>query len=219
MFIWISPKISKSGLFVGTVMLMIFSSCLSDDAKNSANHKENGVESGPWFEFKTFFPQLDLPCKTPMEIDAKLFSDLPEISKEQLEIIQEDSMGFGFRFPVMNQFYAYGKVYETEKFLALVYVRKNAFLEKIAPLSYTLATFTIEGKLIEKLIIGGSEFLDENYHEAEFKKNHTISVINLKPIYKRDIEEYGFMDNPIVSMKQIEKRTYKIDDGGKFRIE
>ena len=93
---------------------------------------------------------------------------------------------------------------------------KDEFLGLGAPLAYRLATFTHDGRLIDKKFIGGSEYLSDNIMEATFKKNRTIHVDLLEAQYEKDPDDEGYYENPIVSTKNVGYLDFKVSSSGKI---
>lgn len=119
-----------------------------------------------------------------------------------------------FSREVSKGFYYFGQPYETKEYVALVYIVKDEFLGDDAPLLYRIATFTHEGRLIDKQVIGGRELFESDIYEATMKKGGVIDVVVKKPIYEKDPEEDGYWDNPIKEMKQIGTRKFTIRNNG-----
>ncbi|MFT5780282.1 MAG: tetratricopeptide (TPR) repeat protein [Crocinitomicaceae bacterium] len=168
-----------------------------------------------WLQFKKLFPKYSIPHTAPMQMDDKMVAGLQYISYDFEEYISE-MRDEKFSREVSKGFYHYAQVYETEKFVGVVYIVKDEFMGDYAPISYTLATFTHDGKLIDKQVVGGREYLNKNVLQTTFNKNRTVRVDIMKPTYKKDPEEEGYHDNPIVSTKKIGYNEYKVMANGKI---
>ena len=121
-----------------------------------------------------------------------------------------------FSREVSKGFYFYAQPYETDNFVAIVYIVKDEFMGEFAPLTYRMATFTHEGKLIDKKDIGGRETLDDPLKEATIQKNMTIDVVLKEPEYEKDPWDHGYYDNPMIGSKTIGKKKYKVESNGKI---
>ena len=94
--------------------------------------------------------------------------------------------------------------------------REDEFMGEYAPSAFMMATFTHEGKLIDKEMIAGGEYLNDDFLEATLNKDMTISVDVLNPIYEKDTHEHGFYDNKLVDTEKIGKVEFRISKTGKI---
>ncbi|MCH2224965.1 MAG: hypothetical protein MK066_09375 [Crocinitomicaceae bacterium] len=168
-----------------------------------------------WLQFKRQFPKRSLPIELPITILESESGELTFVSYEFERYISE-MRDEKFSREVSKGFYHFAQAYETEKFVAIVYVVKEEFLGAYAPLQYRLATFTHEGKLIDKKNIGGSEVLGGELLSATLKENFTVDIDIVEVLYENDPESYGYMDNPILSTEIIGAMQYVIQSNGKI---
>lgn len=168
-----------------------------------------------WLQFKKMFSKFPIPHKAKMVMDEKNLANLQYISYEYEKYIAE-MRDDKFSREVSKGFYHYAQMYETDKFVALVYIVKDEFLGEYSPLTYRLATFTHDGKLIDKKDMGGRELLSDPIKQATFLKDRTIKVEVLKPTYTNDPEQEGYYDNKIISYSKVGSMEYVIDEYGKI---
>ncbi len=168
-----------------------------------------------WLQFKKLFPKYPFPHTVKSQLDEKIMSGMQYISYDFEKYISE-MRDEKFSREVSKGFYHYAQMYETDNFVAVVYIVKDEFMGDYAPLLYRMATFTHEGKLIDKKRIGGKEFLSDNIWEATFKKDRTIDIRVLEATFAKDPEEEGYYDNKIVSTKEVGKKQFKVNDEGKI---
>ena len=168
-----------------------------------------------WLQFKKLFPKYPMPHTAPISMNQAELTTLQYISYDFEKYISE-MRDEKFSREVSKGFYHYAQVYETDKFVGIVYIVKDEFLGLGAPLAYRLATFTHDGKLIDKKFIAGSEYLSDNIMEATFKKNRTIHVNLLEPTYEKDPDKEGYQDNAIVSTSKVGYLEYKVMSSGKI---
>ncbi|TNE72826.1 MAG: hypothetical protein EP333_07145 [Bacteroidetes bacterium] len=166
-----------------------------------------------WLQFQKQFQKVSLPLK--------LKNTLSEEEQAQLQFISYDYERYiaemrddQFSREVSKGFYYFAKPYETKEYVALVYIIKDEFMGEYAPLMYRLATFTHEGKLIDKKVVGGRELLESDILETTLKGNGVIDVSIKHPTYEKDPEEEGYWNNPIVDSKVIGKMRFKIKPNG-----
>lgn len=168
-----------------------------------------------WLQFKKLFPKYPFPHTIKSQLDEKIMSGMPYISYDFEKYISE-MRDEKFSREVSKGFYHYAQLYETDDFVAVVYIVKDEFMGDYAPLLYRMATFTHEGKLIDKKRIGGKEFLSDNIWETTFNKDRTIDIRVLEATFAKDPEDEGYYDNKIISTKEVGKKQFKVSDAGKI---
>ena len=168
-----------------------------------------------WLQFKKQFTKPDLPLKMESVMDRAELEELKYISYDYEKYIAE-MRDEEFSREVSKGFYYYSQPYETDNFVAIVYIVKDEFMGEFAPLTYRMATFTHEGKLIDKKDLGGRETLDDPLKEATIQKNMTIDVVLKEPDYEKDPLDHGYYDNPMIGSKTIGKKKYKVESNGKI---
>lgn len=166
-----------------------------------------------WLQFKKLFRKYTFPHAIQTQLDEKTLSDMQYISYDFEKYISE-MRDEKFSREVSKGFYHYGQLYETDAYVAIVYIVKDEFMGESAPLLYRMATFTHEGKLIDKKRIGGKENLSDDIWVSTFNKDQTIDIKVMKATYEKDPEEEGYYDNKIVSTKEVGKIKYKVDSSG-----
>lgn len=171
-----------------------------------------------WLQFRRLFPQAEFPIKLKTvfgEDDDNLKNISYEFEKYVSEMRDEE-----FSREVSKGFYQYAQAYETNKFVALIYLVRDEFMGPDGPSVYRMATFTHEGKLIDKKEIGGRTTMDANIMDSELTKDFKISVILKKTIYKYDPDDKGYFENEIVDYKNVGRFMFKVREDGKIdRIE
>lgn len=168
-----------------------------------------------WLQFKKLFPKYPKPHTLQMVMDEKNLSNLQYISYEFEKYISE-MRDEKFSREVSKGFYHYAQVYETDKFVAIVYIVKDEFMGDYAPLLYRMATFTHDGQLIDKKNIGGRENLSDHLMEATLNKDRTIDIDVLEATYENDPDDHGYYDNKIVSTSKVSTIKYKVSSSGKI---
>lgn len=168
-----------------------------------------------WLQFKTRFPQAKLPLKLDQVVHESVLDDVNYIGYDY-EVYVSEMRNERFSREVSRGFYYFARVLETDKYVALVYIDKDMFLNEYSPLNYVLATFTPTGKIIDKRIIAGHKYHDEPLKKTQILKDGTISITNYELTYENDPREYGFWDNQVKSMAELSKETLKINANGKI---
>ncbi|MCR9171971.1 MAG: tetratricopeptide repeat protein [bacterium] len=170
-----------------------------------------------WLQFTKMFPALGKPIKLKMALSQEESQALEYISYDYEKYISE-MRDAKFARDVTSSYLYYANAYETDKFVALVYVVKDEWMGDAAPLRYKMATFTHEGKLIDKRIIAGSSDsdLDGVYLQSTLNKDLTISGELVKPKYQKDPDEHGYYENKILSYKKVGTQNFRITKAGKI---
>ena len=166
-----------------------------------------------WLQFKKIFTKYSFPHTLQAQMDEEAMSGMQYISYDFEKYISE-MRDEKFSREVSKGFYHYAQMYETDAYVTVVYIVKEEFLGDSAPLLYRMATFTHEGKLIDKNRIGGKEYMDDNIWSTTFNKDKTMDITILEPTYESDPEEDGYYDNKIISTKEVGQLKYKVDSKG-----
>lgn len=168
-----------------------------------------------WIQFKKLFHKYPFPHTVQAQLKDEVMADMQYISYDFEKYISE-MRDEKFSRETSKGFYHYAQLYETEDFVAIVYIVKEEYMGDMAPLLYRLATFTHEGKLIDKKRIAGKENLDDNIWVSTFNKDRTIDIKVMKATYEKDPEEEGYYDNKVVSTTKIGQLKYKVDAAGRI---
>ena len=175
----------------------------------------SNAENLYWLQFKKLFAKSDLPQVISPILQENEHEELKYISYDYEKYISE-MRDEQFSREVSKGFYYYSQPYENENFVAVIYVVKDEFMGEYAPSAFMMATFTHEGKLIDKEMIAGGEYLNDDFLEATLNKDMTISVDVLNPIYEKDTDEHGFYDNKLVDTEKIGEVEFRISKTGKI---
>lgn len=189
-----------------------------EEAMNRGMRGMSEPEKLFWLQFKRLFSSTELPLKLNPVLGESEFGKLSYISYDFEKYIAE-MRDEKFSREVGKGFYYYVKAYESENYVALVYVVKDEFMGEMAPVTYRLATFTNDGTLIDKEDIGGRQNYEEPVRRATLKKNSIIEIDLVNPVYDKDTDEFGYYENQIKEYKKIGKMIYRILDNGKIKLE
>lgn len=168
-----------------------------------------------WLQFKKQFSKTQFPVTLKANIEWEELEQLGTISYEYEKYISE-MRDEEFSREVSKMFYHYLQPYETDNYVSVVYIVRDEYMGDLAPLTYRLATFTHEGKLIDKKEISGRTSLGKEIKEAKLLKGGVIEVNIYNPIYKNDPDEVGYYDNPIVKKNLIDKKIITISKAGRI---
>jgi len=168
-----------------------------------------------WLQFKRLFALTEVPMKLEIEMSNEMSEALNYISYDYEKYISE-MRDEKFSREVSKGFFYYARPYENENFVAVVYIVKDEFMGDYAPLSYMMATYTHEGKLIDKEEIGGSTHLSDEILFSTIEPNMTIKGEWRKPVYEKDPEDHGYYENKMVSSELLGTQTFKVSSKGKI---
>jgi len=168
-----------------------------------------------WLQFKKLFAKTEVPLKLEPVMSDEMQEALVYISYDYEKYISE-MRDEKFSREVSKGFFYYAQPYENEDFVAVVYIVKDEFMGEYAPLTYVLATYTHEGKLIDKEKIGGSSSLSEAILFTTLNKNMKIKAEIRKPIYEKDPYDHGYYDNEMIDSELIGTKSFSISAKGKI---
>ena len=170
-----------------------------------------------WLQFKKRFAKSNFPVQLKETLEYEELETLGYISYEYEKYISE-MRDEEFSREVSKSFFYYLQPYEADGYVALVYIVRDEYMGDMAPLTYRLATFTHDGKLIDKKEIAGRSSLSANIKEAKLKKNGVIEISEFEPTYEKNPDEVGYYDNPIIKRTLVEKKTMTIGKTGRISM-
>ena len=195
-----------------------------DDLRNSSYFKKalkkgmrgmSNSENLFWLQFKKQFSKTTFPMTLKANMEWEELEQLGTISYEYEKYISE-MRDEEFSREVSKMFYHYLQPYETENYVAVVYIVRDEYMGDLAPLTYRMATFTHDGKLIDKREISGRTSLGKEIKEAKLLKGGVIEISRYEPVYKNDPDNHGYYDNPIIKKNLIGKTQLTISKAGKI---
>ncbi len=170
-----------------------------------------------WLQFKKQFAHIPLPYDL---VESKSYEQLRQehetISYEYEKYIAE-MRDEAFSREVGKIFYYHSIPYETEKYVALIYVIRDDFMHESYPMLYRIATFTHEGKLIDKRIISGQKNMDSPRMRASVERDG-LRINTFEVEYEKDTDKHGYYDNPIINETKINATFLTISESGKLVV-
>lgn len=168
-----------------------------------------------WLQFKRNFSKTSFPLKLDENLDILLLNDETHISYDFEKYIAE-MRDDKFSREVSKGFYYLSEIKETKNYVALVYVIKEEFYGSDSPLIFRLATFTNEGKLIDKKEIAGRSDFSKPLKSAIIKNDMSIEITSFETIFEKNVDEEGYYDNKIVKKNKVGEETFTINKQGKI---
>lgn len=188
-----------------------------DNAVKKGLKGVSNAENLYWLQFKKQFLQVQLPVELKTRISyGELSTSNKMISYDYEKYIAEmrDEM---FSRDVGKTFFYHIAPYETEDYVALIYIIREEYMGESYPLLYRMATFTHDGTLIDKKVIAGQKNMDAPLMKATISATEVlISSYDLK--YEKDVDQHGYYDNPIISETKTSETTLTILKNGKFEL-
>jgi tetratricopeptide (TPR) repeat protein len=166
-----------------------------------------------WNLFCREFEVLDLPVVLDRKYADKLGNQYIAYDFERYIPEMRDNE---FSRDVGSVFYAIGQVKNTDSVRTLIYASREELGDSEADPLYYLCSYTNHGKLIQKMLIGGRETLDEPYRIPTIQPNGDVQVALFKIVYEKDPHEAGSEDNKIIEMKELDKEYYTWSADGHF---
>lgn len=188
----------------------LFNTHLNQGLKGLSN-----AENLFWLQFKRKFNKTPFPLKLDENLDLLLLNDETRISYDFEKYIAE-MRDEKFSREVSKGFYYLADIKETSGYTVLVYVIKEEFYGDEAPLTFRLATFTNEGKLIDKKEIAGRSDFSKPLKSAVIKSDMSIVITSYETEFEKDPEEEGYHDNAVSKKTKIGEESYTIDSKGKI---
>ena len=167
-----------------------------------------------WLQFRRLFPKIEYPftLKTNEGEDGESLKHISyEFEKYVAEMRDEE-----FSREVSKGFYQYAQAYETDDYVALIYVVNDEFMGPYGASVYRMATYTHEGKLIDKKEVGGRSNLDSDIMKSMVNEDFTIDVEVFHPIYKEDPDDKGYYENEIIDLEFVTKYSFELTEAGKI---
>tara|TARA_R110002072_G_scaffold282761_1_gene445867 strand:- start:94168 stop:95289 length:1122 start_codon:yes stop_codon:yes gene_type:complete len=187
-----------------------FEKAIKDGLKGVSN-----AENLYWLQFKKHFAQVHFPMelKTRMSYEEMGMGN-QTISYDYEKYISEmrDEL---FSRDVGKTFFYHVAPFETKDYVALIYIIREEYMGDSYPLLYRMATYTHEGRLIDKTIIAGQKNMDSQLIKATIKKSGIV-IKNYDLTYEKDVDEHGYYNNPVISQKQASETKLTISKEGKF---
>jgi tetratricopeptide (TPR) repeat protein len=176
-------------------------------------------ESLYWLQFKRQFPTFKFPLVLDEKTDKKtVFTTKSNINYDFERFIAE-MRDDKFSRDVGKSFMYYAMVKESEKFVAVIYAIQDEMYtdaENKLPLTYRMATFTHEGKLIDKKEIGGRSLMDAPLKTCIIQKDGSFELVAFETIFEKNPAEEGYSNNPVKSKTELSRKKFKINAAGNF---
>jgi len=185
------------------------------------NHLDRGIAGMSnaknlyWLKFKNNFPLIQFPAILNQNLHSSLFKSNNFITYDYERYIAE-MRDEKFSREVSRGFYYYARLPEQPNYTGLIYVERDEFLGDYAPVTYKLATFNTDGKLIDKRVIAGCTELNGPLKVCEISTDGELNIKFYKTTYEKDPDEHGFYENKIVDMELVNSENWSISNEGKI---
>lgn len=177
----------------------------------SAMSGASSAEAALFDLFANGFPQSSFPVKMTAE-QSQQVRFTASIAYDFEPFITE-MVNPNFSREVGDEFYYLALLKETEKYTAVIYAGQQVMYEQ-PPIYHILATYNKEGKLIDKLEIGGYHYYDDPMRGYSITESLKIEMNEYEVVFEKDVNEYGYENNPISANQLLTSRTFQIADNG-----
>jgi hypothetical protein len=124
-----------------------------------------------------------------------------------------------FSREVENEYFYVGKIKEDSAFTALLYAGKNMWLTDgrgYNPVYFYLVTYNPQGKILDKMQVGGQKTFTDNFKNVTLKENLSLEIKEFKNVYEKDPSKDGYENNKVVKSELLTTAYYRINAKGKF---
>jgi len=121
-----------------------------------------------------------------------------------------------FSREVGDEFYYLALLKETENYTALIYAGKQVMYEQ-PPIYHILATYSKDGKLIDKLELGGYHYYDDPMRAYKITEDLKIEMNEFEVVFEKNVDEFGYENNPISANQLLTSRKFEIASNGKIK--
>jgi hypothetical protein len=192
----------------------------------SHNTSQKSSQEVSFQEFIAKFPQANLPLditktaleqygsrtssekaswKTSKNIDTRFSKFVPGL----------EDRGFS-REPVRTTCQYVAKLQETPEYIAVLYTKSKNYgygYRASNPINLQVITYNLKGEIIDEKSIAYTGSL-QNFATALVDKNLNITSRRYDNEYEKDINEFGYENNPVKNTRLREEKTYTISPEG-----
>ena len=161
------------------------------------------------------------PCRFPLTINmesVKAINQPVAISYDYEKYVTE-MRDYKFSRDVGNEFFYYAKVGNTPTYETVIYgSRSYDYGEDLpyVPAKFYIASYTKQGKLIDKLAFAGQEAFDQLFKVATLQQNMNFEIKEYQNTWTKSTPENGYEHNTIAKSDLMKTTTYKITPDGHF---
>ncbi|HAA00382.1 MAG TPA: hypothetical protein PK637_09880 [Flavobacteriales bacterium] len=187
------------------------------DFKGVYEEAMSGVSSPEAALFDLFmvgFPDSQIPLIVKAEESQKI--KLINSIAYDFELFVPQMVNPSFSREVGDEFYYLAKINETEKYVALMYAGVQVMYDT-PPVYHILMTYDHNGKVIDKLEVGGFHYHDEPLKGYKIGKDMSVEVSEYQMVYEKSVDEFGYDNNPVSASEFLSKRTFAIQENGKIK--
>lgn len=170
-----------------------------------------------WDNYKDEFKELPLPLTiNTVWIYQQNYENA--IAYDYEKFVPEMRNG-KFSREVENEYFYVGKIKEDSVYTALLYAGKNMWLTDgrgYAPVYFYMVTYSHQGKIIDKMQVGGQKTFTDNFKNLLLKQNLSLEIKEFKNIYEKDPAKDGYENNKVTKSELLTTSYYRINAKGKF---
>jgi tetratricopeptide (TPR) repeat protein len=170
-----------------------------------------------WDGYSSGFKQCSFPLIINMET-LKAIKQPDAISYDYEKFVTE-MRDYKFSRDVGNEFFYYAKVGSTAAFETIIYgSRGYDYGDNLpyTPAKFYIASYSKQGKLIDKLEFAGQEAFDQLFKVATLQQNLNFEIQEYQNTWAKPTTDNGYDGNTVAKSNLIKTTKYKIGANGKF---
>lgn len=161
------------------------------------------------------------PTSFPMTINMETLKNIkqPNAISYDFEKYVTEMRDFKFSRDVGEEFFYFAKVNETPNYETVIYGSRSYDLGEDMPYTPTrfyLASYSKQGKLIDKVELAGQQAFDQLFKVATVQQNLNFEIKEYKNTWAKPAGDDGYAGNKIVKSDLVKTSRYKIGENGKF---
>lgn len=161
------------------------------------------------------------PAIFPMTINMETLKSIkqPDDISYDFEKYVTEMRDYKFGRDVGEEFFYFAKVTETPAFETVIYGSRSYDMGDDMPYTPTrfyLASYSKQGKLIDKVELAGQQAFEEVFKVATVQQNLNFEIKEYKNSWAKPVGDDGYAGNKVVKSDLVKTSRYKIGENGKF---
>lgn len=120
-----------------------------------------------------------------------------------------------FSRDVGNEFYFVARFPKADNYFLTLYSERGLWMDK-SPIAYYLCTYSNTGKIVDRMVMAGYPYFDQNLKSFKISDNANFEVKEYTTQWEKDVEEFGYDENKITKTELVSSTKYRISSTGKF---
>ena len=120
-----------------------------------------------------------------------------------------------FSRDVGSEFYYVTRFPKAETYALTLYAETSFWAEQ-PPSNYYLCSYSLDGKLLDRIAVAGWPYFDADIKAFKIKDNRSFEISSYTTVWEKDVDEHGYEENRAVKRELIGTEQYRVNSGGKF---